>query len=132
MNFIYNLGVTYEEVLRAVSNFIERHGKCLWHLHIMSSEICISLKDGNVTPIRCVIENVSGFIVNYHAYQEITTDKGTMILKSIGEEGPLHLQPVDQPYPMKESQSDIVLNSLVQHTCTTFLIFSRRPFKMSG
>ncbi|KDQ51054.1 hypothetical protein JAAARDRAFT_140847 [Jaapia argillacea MUCL 33604] len=105
MNFVYNLSVTYEDVLEAISGFIERHGKRLWRLHVTGSEIRISLEDneGNVTPIRCVIENVSGFIVNYHGYQEITTDKGTTILKSIGEKGPLHLQPVHQPYAMKES-----------------------------
>ncbi|KAH9992745.1 acetyl CoA carboxylase [Russula compacta] len=95
MNFIYNLSVTYEDVLAAVSGFIERHGKRLWRLHVTSSEIRIALEDseGSVTPIRCIIENVSGFIVNFHGYQEITTDKGTTILKSIGEKGPLHLQP---------------------------------------
>lgn len=105
MNFIYNLPVTYEDVLEAISGFIERHGKRLWRLHVTGSEIRIVLEDreGNVTPIRCVIENVSGFIVNYHGYQEITTEKGTTILKSIGEKGPLHLQPVHQPYPTKES-----------------------------
>lgn len=105
MNFIYNLPVTYEDVLEAISGFIERHGKRLWRLHVTGSEIRIVLEDseGNITPIRCVIENVSGFIVNYHGYQEITTDKGTTILKSIGEKGPLHLQPVHQPYPTKES-----------------------------
>jgi acetyl-CoA carboxylase/biotin carboxylase 1 len=105
MNFIYNLSVTYEDVLAAVSGFIERHGKRLWRLHVTSSEIRIALEDseGNVTPIRCIIENVSGFIVNFHGYQEITTDKGTTILKSIGEKGPLHLQPVNHPYSTKES-----------------------------
>lgn len=105
MNFVYNLAVTYEDVLTAISGFIERHGKRLWRLHVTGSEIRISLEDseGNVTPIRCIIENVSGFIVNYHAYQEITTDRGTTILKSIGEKGPLHLQPVHQSYPTKES-----------------------------
>ncbi|TFK39984.1 acetyl CoA carboxylase [Crucibulum laeve] len=105
MNFVYNLAVTYEDVLAAISGFIERHGKRLWRLHVTGSEIRIALEDseGNVTPIRCVIENVSGFIVNYHGYQEITTDKGTTILKSIGEKGPLHLQPVHQAYPTKES-----------------------------
>jgi acetyl-CoA carboxylase/biotin carboxylase 1 len=105
MNFIYNLVVTYEDVLEAISGFIERHGKRLWRLHVTGSEIRIALEDGegNVTPIRCVIENVSGFIVNYHGYQEITTDKGTTILKSIGDTGPLHLQPVNQAYPTKES-----------------------------
>ncbi|KAI0918018.1 hypothetical protein AcV5_002805 [Taiwanofungus camphoratus] len=105
INFIYNLPVTYEDVLEAISGFIERHGKRLWRLHVTSSEIRMVLEDndGNVMPIRCIIENVSGFIVNYHGYQEITTDKGTTILKSIGEKGPLHLQPVHQPYPTKES-----------------------------
>ncbi|KAH9951182.1 acetyl CoA carboxylase [Amylocystis lapponica] len=105
MNFIYNLPVTYEDVLEAISGFIERHGKRLWRLHVTSSEIRIVLEDseGNVSPIRCIIENVSGFIVNYHGYQEITTDKGTTILKSIGDKGPLHLLPVHQPYPTKES-----------------------------
>ena len=105
MNFIYNLPVTYEDVLEAISGFIERHGKRLWRLHVTGSEIRIVLEDseGNVTPIRCVIENVSGFIVNYHGYQEITNDKGTTVLKSIGEKGPLHLLPVHQPYPTKES-----------------------------
>ncbi|PCH36265.1 acetyl CoA carboxylase [Wolfiporia cocos MD-104 SS10] len=105
MNFIYNLPVTYEDVLEAIAGFIERHGKRLWRLHVTGSEIRIVLEDseGNVTPIRCIVENVSGFIVNYHGYQEITTDKGVTILKSIGEKGPLHLQPVHQAYPTKES-----------------------------
>ncbi|EJD34911.1 hypothetical protein AURDEDRAFT_117527 [Auricularia subglabra TFB-10046 SS5] len=105
INFVYNLNVTYDEVLQAMAGFIERHGKRLWRLHVTGAEIRIILEDneGNVTPIRAVIENVSGFIVNYHGYQEITTDKGTKILKSIGEMGPLHLQPVNQPYPTKES-----------------------------
>lgn len=105
MNFVYNLQVSYEDVLEAISGFIERHGKRLWRLHVTGSEIRIALEDqeGNVTPIRCIIENVSGFVVNFHGYQEIATDKGTTILKSIGEKGPLHLQPVNQPYPTKES-----------------------------
>ena len=105
MNFVYNLAVEYEDVLAAISGFIERHGKRLWRLHVTGSEIRIALEDneGNVTPIRCVIENVSGFIAHYRGYQEITTEKGTTILKSIGEKGPLHLQPVHQPYPTKES-----------------------------
>ena len=105
MNFIYNLPVTYDDVLAAISGFIERHGKRLWRLHVTGSEIRIVLEDreGNVTPIRCVIENVSGFIVNFHGYQEISTDKGSCILKSIGDKGPLHLQPVHYKYPTKES-----------------------------
>lgn len=105
LNFIYNLTVTYEEVLQAIAGFLDRHGKRLWRLHVTGAEIRIVLEDaeGNVTPIRCVIDNVSGFVINFHGYQEITTEKGTTILKSIGEKGPLHLQPVHYPFPTKES-----------------------------
>ncbi|KAG8851514.1 acetyl-coenzyme-A carboxylase [Tulasnella sp. 330] len=105
VNFIYNLNVTYEEVLQAVSGFVERHGKRLWRLRVTGAEIRIVLEDneGNVTPIRCMIENVSGFVVNFSSYQEVLTEKGTTILKSIGEKGPLHLQPVNMPFPTKES-----------------------------
>ena len=52
----------------------------------------------NLPVTLCVIENVSGFIVNFHGYQEIQTDKGTVTLKSIGEKGLSHLQPVHQSY----------------------------------
>ena len=105
MNFVYNLAVTFDEVLEAISGFLERHGKRLWRLHVTGAEVRCTVEDsdGNVTPIRVVIENVSGFIVNFNAYQEITTDKGTTILKSIGEKGSLHLQPVHQPFSTKES-----------------------------
>ncbi|KAJ7623271.1 acetyl CoA carboxylase [Roridomyces roridus] len=104
LNFVYNLAVTYEDVLAAISGFISRHGKRLWRLHVTGSEIRIALEDdeGNVTPIRCTIDNVSGFVVHYQGYQEIVTEKGT-ILKSIGDKGPLHLEPAHQPYPTKES-----------------------------
>jgi acetyl-CoA carboxylase / biotin carboxylase 1 len=105
LNFVYKLQVTYEEVLQAIAGFIDRHGKRLWRLHVTGAEIRIILEDaeGNVTPIRAVIDNVSGFIINYHGYQEITTERGHTILKSIGEKGPLHLQAVHQPFPTKES-----------------------------
>ncbi|KIJ55614.1 hypothetical protein M422DRAFT_199902 [Sphaerobolus stellatus SS14] len=105
MNFVYNLNVTFDQVMDAVSGFLERHGKRLWRLHVTGAEVRCKLEDndGSVTPIRVVIENVSGFIVNFNAYQEISTDKGTTILKSIGEKGPLHLQPVHHPFATKGS-----------------------------
>jgi acetyl-CoA carboxylase / biotin carboxylase 1 len=105
INFVYNLPVTFEEVIAAISGFIERHGKRLWRLQVTGAEIRISLEEaeGSVTTLRCIIDNVSGFVVNFYAYQEITTEKGTTILKSIGDKGPLHLQAVNVPYPTKES-----------------------------
>lgn len=104
MNFVYNLGVTIDEVHEALAGFLERHGKRLWRLHVTGAEVRICLEDqeGNVTPIRAVIDNTAGFVVNVHTYQEITTDRGHTILKSVGEKGPLHLQPVSSPYATKE------------------------------
>ena len=52
------------------------------------AEICIALEDqeGHVTPIRSIIiKNVSGFVANFHKYQEITTNKGATIVKSVCE-----------------------------------------------
>ena len=60
-------------------------------------------EDGNALPIRAFIENVSGFVVKYEAYQEVQNEKGTAILKSIGDQGQFHLQPVNFPYSTKES-----------------------------
>jgi acetyl-CoA carboxylase/biotin carboxylase 1 len=104
MNFVYNLNVTMEEVYEALAGFLDRHGKRLWRLHVTGAEIRICLEDdeGNVTPIRAIVDNVSGFVVNVHTYQEITTDRGQTILRSVGEKGPLHLQPLNLPYPTKE------------------------------
>lgn len=105
VNFIYNLTVTFDEVLEAIAGFLERHGKRLWRLHVTGAEIRCSLEDsdGNVTAIRVVIENVSGFIVHFHAYQETASEKGTTILESIGDKGPLHGRPVHQAFAVKGS-----------------------------
>ena len=81
INFIYSLLARYSDVLEAISGSIERHAKRLWRLHITGSEIQTVLEDN----------------------QEIQTDRGTMILKSIGEKAPPHLQPIRQPYFAKES-----------------------------
>ncbi|KEI40541.1 uncharacterized protein L969DRAFT_22502 [Mixia osmundae IAM 14324] len=104
LNFVYSLQVEFEEVQAALAGFIDRHGKRLWRLRVTSSEIRMILEDaaGNTQPIRAIIENVSGFVVKYEAYREVTTEKGSAILKSIGPAGALHLQPVNYPYPTKE------------------------------
>jgi acetyl-CoA carboxylase/biotin carboxylase 1 len=105
VNCVYSLNVTFEDVQEALAGFIERHGKRLWRLRVTQAEIRVVIEDeeGNVMPIRAFIENVSGFVVKYEAYQEVTNEKGVTILKSIGEQGQFHLQPVTFPYAIKES-----------------------------
>merc|ERR1719487_1070877 len=104
LNFLYSLRLDFEEVQTALAGFIDRHGKRFWRLRVTGAEIRIVLEDahGNIQPIRAIIENVSGFVVKYEAYREVTTDKGQVILKSIGPQGAFHLQPVNFPYPTKE------------------------------
>jgi acetyl-CoA carboxylase/biotin carboxylase 1 len=74
-------------------------------LRVTQAEIRIVIEDeeGVATPIRAFIENVSGFVVKYEAYQEVTTDRGSAILRSIGPQGQYHLQRVNAPYTTKES-----------------------------
>lgn len=105
VNCVYSLNVTFDDVQEALAGFIERHGKRLWRLRVTQAEIRVVIEDdeGNVLPIRAFIENVSGFVVKYEAYQEVTNEKGKSILKSIGEQGQFHLQPVNFPYATKES-----------------------------
>ncbi|KAK4687240.1 acetyl-CoA carboxylase / biotin carboxylase 1, partial [Tremellales sp. Uapishka_1] len=105
VNCVYSLNVTFDDVQEALAGFIERHGKRLWRLRVTQAEIRIVIEDeeGNVVPIRAFIENVSGFVVKYEAYQEVANEKGASILKSIGDIGQFHLQPVNFPYTTKES-----------------------------
>ncbi|WRT69229.1 uncharacterized protein IL334_006213 [Kwoniella shivajii] len=105
VNCVYSLSVSYDDLQEALAGFIERHGKRLWRLRVTQAEIRVVIEDeeGNPLPIRAFIENVSGFVVKYEAYQEITNDKGKSILKSIGDQGQFHLQPVNFPYTTKES-----------------------------
>ncbi len=105
VNCVHNLQVSFDDVQAALAGFIERHGKRLWRLRVTQAEIRITIEDdeGVTTPIRAFIENVSGFVVKYEAYQEVTTDRGSAILKSIGPQGQFHLQRVDFPYTTKES-----------------------------
>lgn len=103
INFVYNLRIDFEDVQRALAGFIDRHGKRLWRLRVTGCEIRMVLEDqsGATQPIRAIIENVSGFNVKYEAYREVQTEKGN-ILKSIGAQGALHLQPVNFRYSTKE------------------------------
>lgn len=105
VNCVYSLNVTFDDVQEALAGFIERHGKRLWRLRVTQAEIRVVIEDdeGNYLPIRAFIENVSGFVVKFEAYQEVNNDKGKALLKSIGDQGQFHTQPVNFAYATKES-----------------------------
>ncbi|KAG9067876.1 acetyl-coenzyme-A carboxylase [Linnemannia hyalina] len=105
INFIPTFQLDATEVESALKGFIDRHGKRLWRLRVTGAEIRFNVQSKNDTadpiPLRFIISNVSGYVLNVDTYREIQTDKGA-IFKSVGPTGPFHLLPVNQPYPTKE------------------------------
>ncbi|WAR55326.1 hypothetical protein PtB15_6B65 [Puccinia triticina] len=104
LNFVYGIPIGFEELQAALAGFLERHGKRLWRLRVTAAEVRLVIEDESGSPqaIRVMIDNLSGFVVKFEAYKEVTTEKGKTILKSIGPVGAYHLQPVNFPYPTKE------------------------------
>lgn len=104
LNFVYGIPIGLEELQTALTGFLDRHGKRLWRLRVTAAEVRLVIEDENGSPqaIRVMIDNLSGFVVKFEVYKEVTTEKGKSILKSIGPIGAYHLQPVNFPYPTKE------------------------------
>lgn len=105
INFIPTFQLDATEVESALKGFIDRHGKRLWRLRVTGAEIRFNVQSKNDAadpiPLRFIISNVSGYVLNVDTYREIQTEKGS-IFKSVGPTGPFHLLPVNQPYPTKE------------------------------
>ncbi|KAI5787034.1 acetyl-CoA carboxylase-like protein [Peziza echinospora] len=95
-----------EEVESALNGFIERFGRRLWRLRVTGAEIriiCTDTNTGIAYPLRMMINNVSGYVINVDLYAERKNDKGQWIFHSIGSRtGNMHLRPVNTPYATKE------------------------------
>ncbi|KAF9288230.1 acetyl-coenzyme-A carboxylase [Mortierella alpina] len=108
INFIPTFQLDATEVETALKGFIDRHGKRLWRLRVTGAEIRFNVQsksangvEADPVPLRFIISNVSGYVLNVDTYREVQTEKGA-IFKSVGPTGPFHLLPVNQPYPTKE------------------------------
>lgn len=107
INFIPTFAIEADEVENALKGFVDRHGKRLWKLRVTGAEIRFNVQskrfDSPIIPLRFTVDNVSGYILKVDVYQEVKTEKGNWILKSMGREpGPMHLQSLSTPYPTKE------------------------------
>ncbi|CAG8532450.1 333_t:CDS:2 [Funneliformis mosseae] len=105
INFIPTFVLEPKQVEEAVKGFIDRHGKRLWRLRVTGAEVRFKVEDptlGTSYPLRVIINNVSGYVVKVETYQEVKTERESWILKSIGQQGSMHLQPTNTPYPTKE------------------------------
>lgn len=97
-----------KEVEEALAGFLDRFGRRAWRLRVTGAEIRIICTDpvtGAPYPLRVVITNTSGFIIDVELYAERKSDKGgEWIFQSIGgttKIGSMHLRPVSTPYPTK-------------------------------
>jgi hypothetical protein len=97
------------EVEQALGGFLERFGRRLWRLRVTGAEIRIVCTDpttGMPYPLRVVITNTSGYVIQVEMYAERKSEKGgDWVFQSIGgttKIGSMHLRPVSTPYPTKE------------------------------
>ena len=108
INFSHVFPLTSSEVEEAIGGFLDRFGRRLWRLRVTGAEIRVIVTDPATSmpyPLRVVITNTSGYVINVEMYAERKSEKaGKWVFHSIGgtiKIGSLHLQPVSTPYPTK-------------------------------
>ncbi|KAJ5349021.1 hypothetical protein MYU51_011793 [Penicillium brevicompactum] len=108
INFSPVFNLQPEDVEQALAGFLDRFGRRLWRLRVTGAEIRILCTDpttGMPYPLRVIISNTYGFIINVELYIERKSEKGEWIFQSIGgttKLGSMHMRPVATPYPTKE------------------------------
>ncbi|KAF2868139.1 acetyl-CoA carboxylase [Massariosphaeria phaeospora] len=108
INFSHVFPLEPAVVEEAIAGFLERFGRRLWRLRVSGAEIRIIVTDPATNqpyPLRVIITNTSGYVINVEMYAERKSEKaGKWVFHSIGgtaKIGSLHLQPVNTPYPTK-------------------------------
>ncbi|KAG0640532.1 acetyl-CoA carboxylase [Tuber brumale] len=95
-----------EEIEPALGGSTKRFGRRLWRLRVTGAEIhiiCTDPKSGLAYPLRVIIQNVSGYVIQVEMYAERKTYKGQWVFHSIAtKSGSIHLRAVNTPYAAKE------------------------------
>jgi acetyl-CoA carboxylase / biotin carboxylase 1 len=108
INFSPVFPLVPRDVEEALAGFLERFGRRLWRLRVTQAEIRILCTDpdtGLPYPLRVIITNTSGFVVDVETYVEKKSRSGEWVFESIGgtkKIGSMHLLPVSTPYSTKE------------------------------
>ncbi|GAD93096.1 acetyl-CoA carboxylase [Paecilomyces variotii No. 5] len=108
INFSPVFNLEPKDVEEALAGFLDRFGRRLWRLRVTGAEIRILCTDpatGLAYPLRVIITNTYGYIIQVELYIEKKSEKGEWIFHSIGgtnKIGSMHLRPVSTPYPTKE------------------------------
>ncbi|KAK3322810.1 acetyl-CoA carboxylase [Apodospora peruviana] len=107
INFTPMFQLEPEEVEQSLQGFLDRFGPRAWRLRVAQVEIRIICTDpvtGQPYPLRVVITNTSGYVIQVEMYAERVSEKGDLIFHSIGgttKIGSMHLLPVSTPYATK-------------------------------
>lgn len=108
INFSAVFPLEPKEVEEALGQFLDRFGRRAWRLRVTGAEIrivCTDPKTGAPFPMRVIITNTSGFIIQVELYEERKSDKSNeWLFHSIGgttKIGSMHLRPVNTPYETK-------------------------------
>ncbi|EEA26014.1 acetyl-coenzyme-A carboxylase [Talaromyces marneffei ATCC 18224] len=97
-----------KDVEDALAGFVDRFGLRLWRLRVTGAEIRILCTDpatGKPYPLRVIINNTFGFVIQVELYIEKKSEKGEWVFHSIGgttKIGSMHMRAVSTPYPTKE------------------------------
>ncbi|KAJ9625548.1 acetyl-coenzyme-A carboxylase [Taxawa tesnikishii (nom. ined.)] len=110
INFSSVFPLQPHEVEEALAGFLDRFGRRAWRLRVTAAEIriiCTDPNTGEPYPLRVIITNTYGFIIQVELYAERKSEKGTeWVFQSIGgttKMGSMHLRPVSTPYPTKSA-----------------------------
>ncbi len=96
-----------QEVEHSLQGFLDRFGPRGWRLRVAQVEIRIICTDpvtGEPYPLRVIITNTSGYVIQVEMYAERKSEKGEWVFHSIGgttKIGSMHLLSVSTPYPTK-------------------------------
>ena len=109
INFSPVFSLKPKEVEEALAGFLDRFGRRAWRLRVTGVEIriiCTEPATGMPYPLRVVISNTSGFVIQIEMYAEKKSERGNeWLLHSIGGTtriGAMHLRPVSTPYATRE------------------------------
>ncbi|KAI1496901.1 acetyl-CoA carboxylase [Biscogniauxia marginata] len=107
LNFTPVFPLKPQEVEESLQGSLDRFGLRGWRLRVSQVEIriiCTDSATGLPYPLRVIITNTSGYIIQVEIYAERKSEKGEMVFHSIGgtnKIGSMHLMPVSSPYPTK-------------------------------
>ncbi|CAK7201522.1 acetyl-coenzyme-A carboxylase [Sporothrix eucalyptigena] len=107
LNFTPVFQLRPEEVEQSLQGFLDRFGPRGWRLRVAQVEIriiCTDPETGMPYPLRVLITNTSGYVIQVEIYAERKSEKGDWVFQSIAgttKIGAMHLLPVSTPYPTK-------------------------------